>query len=59
MASFQPIIQARYVALQLSRQLNNFPNEYLKHLARFNGETSLSVDDHLAAFLDFADNMNI
>jgi len=59
MATFQPIIQARYTTLHLPSQLNNFLEGYLKHLPRFNGETGLSIEDHLVAFLDFDDNMNI
>ena len=59
MASFQPIIQAKYVALHLPNLLNNFPNGYLKRLTRFNGETNLFVEHHFIAFLDFSDNMNI
>lgn len=57
--AFQPIIQATYASLHLPNQLNNFPDGYLKHLPKFNRETSLSPEDHLASFLDFSDNMNI
>lgn len=57
--AFQPIIQARYATLHLPNQLNNFPDGYLKHLPRFNGEADLSIEDHLATFLDFLDNMTI
>ena len=53
------MVQARYAVLHLPNQLNNFLDGYLKHLPRFNGETCLNAEDHLAAFLDFADNMNI
>lgn len=59
MDAFQPIIQDRYASLHLPDQLNNFPDGYLKHLPRFNGETCLSVEDHLTAFLGSVDNMNI
>ena len=31
----------------------------MKHLPRYNGESGSSAEDHLQAFLDFADNMNI
>jgi len=57
--AFQPIIHTRYVALHLPNQRNNFPDVYLKHLPRFNHEIGLFAEDHLAKFLDFADNMNI
>lgn len=52
---------AQYVALALppAAQLHAFPDGYLKHLPRFNGETWPSTEDHLAGFLDFFDNMNI
>lgn len=56
---FQLIVQARYVALILPTNLNVFPAGYLKYLPRYNGETSPSAKDHLQAFLDFVDNMNI
>ena len=39
--------------------LDAFPNGYLRHLPIYNGETGPSVEDHLQAFLDFVDNMNI
>ena len=59
MAGFRPIVQEIYAPLLLPNLLNDFPLGYLQHLPRFNGETSLSAEDHLATFLDFADNMNI
>ena len=39
--------------------MGNFPDGYLKHLPRFNGETGPSAEDHIDGFLDFAGNMNI
>lgn len=52
--AFQPIVQSRYAALVLPPILDAFPNGYLKHLPRYNGETGPSAEDHLQAFLDFA-----
>ncbi len=57
--AFQPIVQARYASLVLPPAIDAFPNGYLKHLPRYNGEIGPSVEDHLQAFLDFAHNMNI
>lgn len=34
---FQPIVQARYVDLVLTQNLDAFPPIYLKHLPRYNG----------------------
>jgi len=59
MDGFRPIIQPPYATLFLPNQLNNFPDGYLKHLLRFNGETGLSAEDHMATFLDFTNNINI
>lgn len=52
-------MQGRYAALVLPANLENFLDGYPKHLPRFNGETCPSAKDHVSAFLDFADNMNI
>jgi len=57
--AFQLIVHAKYVALVLPQNLDAFPPGYLKYLPRYNGETGSSAEDHLQAFLDFADNMNI
>ena len=57
--AFQPIVQARYGALVLPQKLDAFRPGYLKHLPRYNGETSPFAEDHLKAFLDFSNNMNI
>ena len=57
--TFQPIVQARYASLVLPTNLHAFLAGYLKYLPRYNGETGPTTEDHLQAFLDFADNMNI
>lgn len=59
MAGFRPIIQEIYDTLLLPNLLNDFLAGYLKHFPIFNGEIGLSAEDHLAAFLDFVDNINI
>lgn len=61
MDGIKPIMASCYATLVLppTTQLHPFPYEYLKHLPRFNEETGPSVEDHLATFLDFANNMNI
>lgn len=55
--AFQPILQARYVALVLPPNLNALSAGYLKYLPRYNGEIGPSAEDHIQAFLDFVDNM--
>ena len=57
--AFRPIVQDSYAALVLPTNLGNFLDGYLKHLPRFNGETGPLAEDHVSAFLDFAENMNI
>jgi len=57
--AFQPIVQARYAALVLPPNLDALLAGYLKYLPRYNGGTSPSIEDHILAFLDFANNMNI
>jgi len=57
--AFQHILQARYAALVLRANLDAFPTRYLKYLPMYNEETGPSAEDHIQAFLDFADNMNI
>ena len=57
--AFRPIVQAKYADLVLPNNLDAFPTRYLKYLPNYNGETGPSTEDHLQAFLDFAENMNI
>jgi len=57
--AFQPIVQEIYAASVLPQVLDVFPNGYLKHLRKYNGETGPSAEDNLQGFLDFADSMNI
>ena len=61
MDRFGEFVTAWYAALILppTAQLHAFPNGYLKHLPRFNGETGPSEKYHLVALLDFTNNMNI
>lgn len=47
------------LALPLTDYLRHFIEGYLKQLPRYNGETRSNAEDHLFAFLDFADNLNI
>jgi len=57
--AFRPIVQGRYVALVLPNNLDAFPVGYLKYLPKYNGETGPPAKDHLQAFIDVADNVNI
>lgn len=61
MVGFRHIVETRYVTLVLSptNEIHDFPEGYLKHFPRFNGENGLPVQDDLDAFLYFVDNMKI
>lgn len=61
MVMIRPIMVARYASIVLPpvSQIHDFLEGYLKYLPRYNGETRRNAKDHLFAFLDFADNMNI
>jgi hypothetical protein len=54
------IIAARYEPLVLPQVLRTFPNgDYMKYFPRFNGEGNVTVEEHLASFYSFAENLNI
>ena len=39
--------------------LNDFPQDYLKILPRFNGENEIDAQKHLEVFCSFAENFNV
>jgi hypothetical protein len=54
------IVVARYAPLILPHPMNPFPaRDYLKYMPKFIGEGNITVEEHLAAFYSYADNLNI
>jgi uncharacterized small protein (DUF1192 family) len=54
------IVTARYAPLILPHPMNPLPaGDYLKYMPKFTGEGDITVEEHLAAFYSYADNLNI
>jgi hypothetical protein len=53
----QQWVNACYQPLVLPQQLHNLPDKYLKELPKYNGQTNVSVEDHIASFRDCTDNL--
>jgi hypothetical protein len=54
------IVAARYAPLVLPQVMYAFPpNDYMKYLPRFNGDGSVTAEEHLSLFYSFADNFNV
>jgi hypothetical protein len=54
------IVATRYAPLILPQPLNPLPTgDYLKYMPKFSGEGDATVEEHLAAFYSYADNLNI
>jgi hypothetical protein len=54
------IVTARYAPLILPHPTNPFPaGDYLKYMPKFTGEGDITVEEHLAYFYSYADNLNI
>jgi hypothetical protein len=54
------IIVARYAPLILPQPLNPLPaGDYLKYMPKFSGEGDVTAEEHLDAFYNYADNLNI
>jgi hypothetical protein len=54
------IVAARYAPLVLPQVMYAFPpNDYMRYLPRFNGDGSVSAEEHLSSFYSFADNFNV
>jgi hypothetical protein len=54
------IIIARYAPLVMPQNLNAFPTgDYMKYMPRYNGEGYFIVEEHMVAFYNFGDNLNI
>lgn len=48
----------RYALVQFPPQLNQMAQEYLKILPRFVGEDEQTIENHIAVFCNFAENLN-
>jgi hypothetical protein len=54
------IVAARYAPLVLPQPMNALPaGDYLKYMPKFTGEEDITVEEHLATFYSYADNLNI
>jgi hypothetical protein len=54
------IVAARYAPLVLPQVMYAFPpNDYMRYLPRFNGDGSVTAEEHLSSFYSFADNFNV
>jgi glycosidase len=54
------IVAARYSLLLLPHPMNALPaGDYLKYMPKFTGEEDTTVEEHLATFYSYADNLNI
>jgi hypothetical protein len=54
------IVADRYAPLILPQPMNVLPSiDYLKYIPKFTGEEDIIVEEHLAAFYSYADNLNI
>jgi hypothetical protein len=54
------IIATRYAPLVLPIGLHALPTtNYMKYLARYDGESKVTAEEHLVAFYSFANNFNI
>jgi hypothetical protein len=54
------IVTARYSPLNLPQPMNTLlAADYLKYMPKFTEEEDITVEEHLAAFYSYADNLNI
>ena len=54
------IVSTRYAPLTLPQPMNPLPvGDYLKYMPKFIGEEDITVEEHLAAFYSYEDNLNI
>ena len=54
------IVAAKYSPLVLPHPMNPLPaGDYLKYMPKFTGEGDITVEEHLATFYSYADNLNI
>jgi hypothetical protein len=48
---------AQFGPLNIPSHVHDLPENYLKLLPKYNGEPTLSVEEHLVSFQDFTDNL--
>ena len=54
------IVAARYDPLVLPQPMNSLPNgDYLNYMKKFTREEDITIEEHLAAFYSYANNLNI
>jgi hypothetical protein len=54
------IVVARYAPIVFPQRMNALPvGDYLKYMPKFTGEEGITVEEHLASFYSYADNLNI
>ena len=54
------IVVARYALIILPQPINPLPaGDYLKYMPKFTGEGDVTVEEYLAAFYSYTDNLNI
>jgi hypothetical protein len=54
------IVVARYAPLVLHQPMNDLPaRDYLKYIPKFTREEDITAEEHLVAFYNYADNLNI
>jgi hypothetical protein len=54
------IVATRYAPLVLPQVMYAFPpNDYMRYFPRFNGDGSVTAEEHLSYFYSFADNFNV
>lgn len=49
----------KYVTVDLPQPLSAMPQDYLKHIPRFNGEDDNTTQSHIETFSAFAKNINV
>jgi hypothetical protein len=53
------IIATRYDPLVLPQNLHDVPQNYVKHLPSYNGEGEVTTEEHLVAYYNFENKINI
>jgi hypothetical protein len=54
------IVASRYAPLILPQPMNSLPvGDYLKYMPKFTGEEHITIEEHLATFYSYANNLNI
>ena len=60
MTKMERILVARYAPLIFPNPLSSMPTgDYLKYMPKFTGEGDFTAEEHLEAFYNYAENINI